>query len=201
VTDIPTPTYEVLQHLSDERFTLLKRYAEILATKGIEWGLLGPHEAERIWERHLLNSLALASLISQGATVVDVGSGAGLPGIPLAINCPALQVVLLEPLLRRHTFLVETVEDLGLASQIEVVRGRAEDHHKQYQYVVCRAVAPLTKLLQWCLPLLTAGGELLALKGKTVNQELTKVLPQLRRANLAADIVTLPGNTFVVRVH
>ncbi|MDR2620090.1 MAG: 16S rRNA (guanine(527)-N(7))-methyltransferase RsmG [Propionibacteriaceae bacterium] len=180
---------------------LAERYASILADKGIRWGLLGPKETERIWERHLLNSLALAPLIAQSATVVDVGSGAGLPGIPLAIARPDLQITLLEPLLRRYTFLVETVAELGLPeTQVRVIRSRAEDHQERYQYVVCRAVAPLTRLLPWCLPLLRPDGELLALKGETAQQEISEAAPQLRRTKRTAEVVALDGGATAIRV-
>ncbi|MDR0435223.1 MAG: 16S rRNA (guanine(527)-N(7))-methyltransferase RsmG [Propionibacteriaceae bacterium] len=184
------------------RWTALAgRYAEILATKGIEWGLLGPREGERIWERHLLNSVALAPLVSRETRVVDVGSGAGLPGIPLAIARPDLQVTLLEPLLRRYTFLLDTVGELGLDDQVSVIRGRAEEHREQYRYVVCRAVAPLTRLLHWCLPLLEPGGELLALKGESAVREIAEAAPQLRKAGLVAEVVTLADDATAVRVR
>ena len=107
------------------RIDLARRYAELLAGPGVERGLLGPREVDRIWDRHLLNSAAVAELLEPGERVIDIGSGAGLPGIPLAIARPDLDVVLLEPLLRRSEFLSEVVEQLGLA--VEVVRGRAEE--------------------------------------------------------------------------
>ena len=177
------------------RADLARAYAAILATTGIEWGLLGPREADRVWSRHLLNSAALAApgLIPDGATVVDVGSGAGLPGIPLAIARPDLRVTLLEPLLRRYTFLERTVAALGLDDQVVVVRGRAEDQPPGtvYDAVVCRAVAPLARLLGWCVPLVAAPhGQLLALKGDSASDEVAAAVGVLRRAGLVAEIVT-----------
>jgi 16S rRNA (guanine527-N7)-methyltransferase len=151
-------------------------YARLLATEGTVRGLIGPREVPRIWERHLLNSAAIASLVPAGARVVDVGSGAGLPGIPLALARPDLTVTLLEPLARRVAFLTECVERLGLV-RVTVVRGRAEEGPIRRELggadvVTARAVAPLDKLAGWCLPLLRAGGLLLALKGSTAADEL-----------------------------
>ncbi len=138
-------------------------------------GVIGPREADRIWDRHILNSLALADLIPVGATVVDVGSGAGLPGIPLAIARPDLSVTLLEPLLRRTTFLEPVVRELGLGDRVRVVRARAEDHHEQYDVVTARALAPLDRLIRWCRPLLKDGGTLLALKGRSAEDEIQRM--------------------------
>lgn len=143
-----------------------ERYAAILATRGVEWGLIGPREVDRIWDRHVVNSLAVAAAIPDGATVVDVGSGAGLPGIPLALARPDLRVTLLEPLLRRATFLTEVVDELGLGERVDVVRARAEDHDATYGVVTCRAVARLPKLLGWTAPLIGRRGRLVALKGR-----------------------------------
>ena len=151
-------------------------YVRLLATDGTVRGLIGPREVPRLWDRHLLNSAALAPLIPTGARVVDVGSGAGLPGIPLALARPDLTVVLLEPLARRVTFLDECVDGLGLAN-VTVVRGRAEEGPARRSLggadvVTARAVAPLDKLAGWCLPLLRPGGRLLALKGSSAAEEL-----------------------------
>ena len=149
-------------------------YADLLATAGIERGLIGPREVPRLWERHLLNSAVLGELVPPGARVLDVGSGAGLPGIPLALARPDLHVVLLEPLARRVTFLQEATADLGT---VEVVRGRAEEGHVRRalgvsDVVTARAVAPLERLAGWCLPLVRPGGRLLALKGDAAAEEL-----------------------------
>jgi len=157
-------------------FDAANEYARLLATEGTVRGLIGPREVSRLWERHLLNSAAIASLVPAGARVVDVGSGAGLPGIPLALARPELTVALLEPLARRVAFLTECVERLGL-ERVTVVRGRAEETPIRRQLggadvVTARAVAPLDRLAGWCLPLLRAGGLLLALKGTTAADEL-----------------------------
>jgi 16S rRNA (guanine527-N7)-methyltransferase len=156
-------------------------YARLLATEGTVRGLIGPREVPRLWERHLLNSAAIASLVPVGARVVDVGSGAGLPGIPLALARPDLTVTLLEPLARRVAFLTECVRRLGL-ERVTVVRGRAEEGSIRRQLggadvVTARAVAPLDKLAGWCLPLLRPGGLLLAMKGSTAAAELAATGP------------------------
>ena len=156
-------------------------YARLLATGGTVRGLIGPREVPRLWDRHLLNSAAVASLVPAGARVVDVGSGAGLPGIPLALARPDLAVTLLEPLARRVAFLEECIAQLGLAN-VTVVRGRAEEGPVRRSLggadvVTARAVAPLDKLAGWCLPLLRAGGLLLALKGATAAEELAAAAP------------------------
>lgn len=170
-------------------------YVDILASRGIEWGLLGPREIERLWDRHVLNSVAIAGLIPDGAAVVDVGSGAGLPGIPLAILRPDLRITLLEPLLRRVNFLDLAVEELGLGERVRVVRARAEGHSGSYDVVTCRAVAPLPRLLGWCLPLLASGGRLVALKGSSAAAEVAEAGPELRRARVKARVeqLTIPG--------
>ena len=156
---------------------LAARYVHLLATAGVERGLVGPRETDRLWERHVFNSAALADLVPADASVVDVGSGAGLPGIPLALRRPDLRVTLLEPLLRRATFLAEAVEDLDLVDRVQVVRARAEDHRQTYDAVASRALAPLPRLLGWCLPLTARGGSVLALKGRTAPEEVAERTP------------------------
>jgi 16S rRNA (guanine527-N7)-methyltransferase len=170
----------------------LARYAERLATTAIEWGLLGPAEAGRIWDRHIANSLALAPLLPAGATVLDVGSGAGLPGIPLALERPDLTVTLLEPLDRRARFLAETVVDLGVGQRVTVVRSRAEDYRTPADVVVARAVAPLARLVGWTRHLFPAG-ELLALKGAKAAAEVAAAERDLGKWGLEAEIVTVEG--------
>lgn len=151
-------------------------YAELLAGAGIERGLLGPRETGRVWSRHVMNCVALTELINPGARVVDVGSGAGLPGIPLAIARIDLQVTLVEPLLRRVEFLDEAVAELGLTN-VAVVRGRAEESAVREKVagvdaVATRAVAPLGKLARWCVPLLKPRGRMLAIKGERAQEEV-----------------------------
>lgn len=166
-------------------------YVELLATTGVQWGLIGPREADRLWERHVFNSAALADLVPSGATVVDVGSGAGLPGIPLALRRADLRVTLLEPLLRRATFLSQAVETLGLGDRVEVVRARAEDHVRAYDAVVSRALAPLPRLLGWCIPLTAPDGVVLALKGRSAEDEVGHEAENLARHHLAAEVISV----------
>jgi len=165
-----------------------ERYADLLVTRGVEWGLLGPREAERVWERHVLNSLAVSRDVPQGACVVDVGSGAGLPGIPLALARPDLRVTLLEPLERRAAFLQAAVDELGLAERVRVVRGRAETHPELYDVVVCRAVAPLSRLLGWTASLFLPGGRLVALKGASASADLKRAAADLRRLRVHGSV-------------
>ncbi|HEU0191257.1 MAG TPA: 16S rRNA (guanine(527)-N(7))-methyltransferase RsmG [Mycobacterium sp.] len=158
-----------------ERLPLACRYAEKLAGAAVERGLLGPREVPRIWDRHLINSAVVGELLGHGDKIADVGSGAGLPGLALAIARPDLRVVLIEPLLRRSEFLRETVADLGLTA--EVVRGRAEEAAvrsavSDMDAVVSRAVASLDKLTRWSLPLLRPGGCMLAIKGERAPAEV-----------------------------
>lgn len=159
------------------------RYADLLADAGVVRGLLGPREAPRLWERHLVNCALLAEGLPRDSRVADVGSGAGLPGVVLALCRPDLQMTVIEPLQRRAEFLREVVEELGL--EVDVARARAEDLHGtlRFDVVVSRAVAPLPKLLAWCLPLASPGGQVLAMKGASADQELLgaqKTLRQLR---------------------
>lgn len=157
-----------------EFFPEAVRYAELLADAGVKRGLIGPREVPRLWERHLLNCAVLSEVVPESVTVCDVGSGAGLPGIPLALVRPDLKITLLEPLLRRTNFLQEVVELLGL-DHVTVVRGRAEEvlgSLTPVHVVTARAVAPLDRLAGWGVPLLRPYGEMLALKGDTAEEEL-----------------------------
>lgn len=159
-----------------ERLETASRYVELLAGPGVERGLLGPREVERLWDRHVLNSAAIAELIESAERIADIGSGAGLPGIPVAIARPDLPVVLVEPLLRRSEFLREVVAELRLGN-VTVVRGRAEDRAVfdeagEGDVVVSRAVASLDKITRWSMPLLRTGGRMLAMKGERAEAEV-----------------------------
>jgi 16S rRNA (guanine527-N7)-methyltransferase len=155
-------------------------YAEMLATDGVVRGLIGPREVDRIWERHLLNCAAMVSLIDKGEYVVDVGSGAGLPGLVIALARPDVTMVLIDSLARRTAFLDEAAVALGLDDRVTVIRARAEEvaqrptmfHVKPADVVTARAVAPLDRLATWCLPLAAIGGRLLAMKGSSAADEV-----------------------------
>jgi 16S rRNA (guanine527-N7)-methyltransferase len=164
------------------RLPLAERYAELLATEGVVRGLIGPREAPRLWDRHLLNCAVVTDALVDADDVCDVGSGAGLPGLVIAIRRPDVHVTLLEPLLRRTTFLEEVVNDLGL-SKVTVIRGRAQElhGHRQFSVVTSRAVAPLPRLLDWSMPLVRAGGVLLAMKGASAAEELAAAHEALQR--------------------
>jgi 16S rRNA (guanine527-N7)-methyltransferase len=151
----------------------VEHYADILASAGVERGLIGPREVPRLWQRHLLNCAVVAPALPQAVLVADVGSGAGLPGLVLALARPDLSMVLVEPLLRRSSFLQEVVEELAL-TRVEVVRARAEElqGRRDFDAVVSRAVAPLERLARWSLPLVRPGGAMIAMKGASVEAEL-----------------------------
>ncbi len=194
----------VAADLYGDAFESISRYVDILAGDGVTWGLIGPREIDRLWGRHILNSAAVSGVIPPGATLVDVGSGAGLPGIPLAILRPDLQITLLEPLLRRFDFLTHNVEKLGITN-VEVVRGRAEDHRRRYEVVTARALAPLPKLVGWCAPLLAGNGVLLALKGERAAVELAEAAADLRNHHLDGEVISVRAHqladpTSVVRL-
>jgi len=159
----------------------LERYQEILAGPGLDRGLMGPREMPRLWDRHILNCAVVAEpalgLVPQGALVADVGSGAGLPGLVWAITRPDLTMILIEPLLRRATFLTEAVIDLGLTDRVTVLRARAEKvittpNWTGVDIVTARAVAPMERLLGWTMPLLKPIGDLIALKGSSAQSEI-----------------------------
>ncbi|MFJ5828096.1 16S rRNA (guanine(527)-N(7))-methyltransferase RsmG [Streptomyces sp. NPDC093089] len=192
-----------------EYFPEAVRYAELLADAGVKRGLIGPREVPRLWERHLLNCAVLAEAVPEGVTVCDVGSGAGLPGIPLALVRRDLKITLLEPLLRRTNFLQEVVELLGL-DHVTVVRGRAEEMLGKItpvHVVTARAVAPLDRLAGWGVPLLRPYGEMLALKGDTAEEEINGARAALSRLGVVETSVLQVGEgivdpmTTVVRVE
>ena len=158
----------------------LQQYAQILETKGIERGLIGPREIARIWDRHIVNCALIAELVPPSASVIDIGSGAGLPGLVLAIIRSDLSVTLIEPLLRRSEFLNETIAELGLVN-VQVLRERAEQSKNlKADVVTARAVAPLNRLLTWALPLMKQDGQILAMKGASAATEITEAKQQLK---------------------
>lgn len=172
-----------------DAFPAIDRYAELLATDGMTRGLLGPREADRIWDRHILNSAALGEIVPEGSLVADIGSGAGLPGVPLAIRRPDLHVALIEPLRRRCVFLSEVVHELGLQDRVEVVRARAEDlRDRRFPVVTCRALAPLDRLVRWCLPVTEPTGEILAVKGRSAGEEMERHAAALSRAGVRSEL-------------
>ncbi|MBU6348481.1 MAG: 16S rRNA (guanine(527)-N(7))-methyltransferase RsmG, partial [Actinomycetales bacterium] len=161
-------------------------YANWLETQGVIRGLLGPREVDRIWDRHLSNCAAVAELIKPKSSIIDIGSGAGLPGLVLAIVRPDCEISLIEPLLRRSEFLQEVVADLGLTNA-KVIRARAEQvHNHKADVVTARAVAPLHRLLGWALPLTRPSGEILAMKGSSAATEIAEAESQL--SGLTAEI-------------
>jgi len=188
-----------------DRVSLVERYCELLATDGVVRGLIGPREVPRLWDRHLVNCALLAASLPHGATVADIGSGAGLPGLVLALARPDLSVTLVEPLLRRTTFLEEVVSDLGL-DNVVVRRDRADALHGQasFDVVTARAVAPLERLLGWCMPLVAPNGALVAMKGDSAEEEIEGARTVLRKLGCADPSVEVleagSAQTRVVRV-
>lgn len=175
-----SPPLEAVAVLGD-RLDLGRRYVDLLATEGVVRGLIGPREVPRLWSRHVLNCALPAVALSPGTSVADVGSGAGLPGLVWAIMRPDVEVTLIEPLLRRTTFLSEAVEELGLQN-VTVRRGRAEEVKEQFDVVTSRAVASLGKLAQWCLPLVRRGGQMQAIKGSSADREIAESISTIRAA-------------------
>ncbi len=203
------PAPEVVRALfPSDRLDLTEKYGALLATDGVVRGLIGPREVPRIWERHVVNCALLAGELPRDATVADVGSGAGLPGIVVALARPDLQVTLIEPLLRRTTFLEEVVTGLAL-DNVVVRRDRADALHGQetFAVVTARAVAPLDRLLGWCMPLVSPAGSLVAMKGESAEDEIAAAGEILRKLGCAAPTIrtiTAPAphqaRTRVVRV-
>jgi len=207
--EIPA-TPSVAQQVFGDRLELAERYLKALATDGVIRGLIGPREVPRLWDRHLLNCAVVQELIGAGESVVDIGSGAGLPGIPLAIARPDLRITLVEPLLRRTRFLAEFIELAGL--DVVVVRGRAEQPGVLKEVggadvATSRAVAPLEKLAKWSLPLVHEHGRMLALKGLSAAEEVERDLTSLTRMGAGkVDVIEcgadlLPTPTIVVRAE
>lgn len=194
-----------------DRAPLADQYHAWLAEHATVRGLIGPREVPRLWDRHILNCAAVADVIPEGARVGDVGSGAGLPGIPLAIARPDVTVTLIEPLLRRTTFLDEVVEDLGLTN-VKVIRGRAEEKAVRQKVglldvVTSRAVAPLGKLAVWCMPLVKPGGHMIAMKGSSAAEEIERDAKLIRKAKGKNPVIEEVGKeiletpTYVVKIR
>jgi 16S rRNA (guanine527-N7)-methyltransferase len=203
---VPTPDPAVAATLvPPERLGLLDRYAGLLATEGVVRGLIGPREVPRLWDRHLVNCALLSPLVPEGCRLADVGSGAGLPGLVLAIARPDLRVTLMESMARRVAFLEEAVAELRLGS-VEVIRARVgqSEVSSQYDVVTARAVAPLPTLVAWAMPLVAEGGVLLAMKGVSAAAEIEAAAAELGRWRARAEVTTssVPGSsvTTVVRV-
>ena len=194
VSALPEAAPEGAASVFGPRLPLATRFVEILADTGVSHGLIGPREVPRLWDRHVLNSAVIADAFPDRAHVIDVGSGAGLPGIALAIARPDLHLSLVEPMLRRTTWLEQTRAELEL-DNVEVHRGRAEEFAGRLSapWVTARAVARLDKLARWCVPLLTPGGTMIAMKGRSAEQELTEDRPALLRLGLSAARVSAHG--------
>jgi 16S rRNA (guanine527-N7)-methyltransferase len=190
-----------------DRLDLAKRYAELLAGPGIERGVIGPGEVRRLWSRHILNCAVVAELVPRNRSLVDIGSGAGLPGIVLALLLEDVSVTLLEPMLRRSVFLSECVTELGLANVV-VRRARAEDVRGEFSadVVTARAVAPLDRLAGWAMGLVRPGGMILALKGDRAQEELRQAQGVLKNLGAAHTEILTVGRgmvepeTVVVRI-
>jgi 16S rRNA (guanine527-N7)-methyltransferase len=196
---LPPAPPEASAHFAPETLARLTRYGEQLAGAGVVRGLIGPREVPRLWDRHLLNCAALAELIEQGETVADIGTGAGLPGLVVALVRPDLRVILVEPLERRCVFLQEMVRLFGLGPRVEIRRGKAHLVRPcGADVVTSRAVAALETLAGWSFPHLKMGGRLLALKGERAEEELTTALPELAKwgADQAAEVVSA-GETWL----
>ncbi|APT93557.1 16S rRNA methyltransferase [Corynebacterium phocae] len=192
------------QRVFGDRFDLAQKYHDSLATDGHVRGFMGPREIPRLWDRHILNCAVIGEVMAHGAVIVDVGSGAGLPGIPLAIARPDLHITLVEPLLKRSTYLQEVVDMLEL-SNVTVIRGRAEEGPVKKavsgaDVVTSRAVAPLGKLVKWSLPLAKVGGEMIAMKGESVHEELERDAKEIRKAGGGEPTVSTVFGTTIIRV-
>jgi 16S rRNA (guanine527-N7)-methyltransferase len=215
MTDSPFsagPTPPTAAEIFGDRIGLAERYARLLTGVGLERGMIGPREVPRLWDRHLLNCAVVTDLLPHGARVVDVGSGAGLPGLVLAIRRPDLRVDCVDSMRRRTDFLSEAVEDLELSSQVRVVHGRIEDASVtaevgDSEWATARAVAPIARLVAWSLPALRPGGCLLAIKGASADVELADARSDLARlgadtgqvVSLGSDVLDAPTTVVVVR--
>jgi 16S rRNA (guanine527-N7)-methyltransferase len=203
---LPPPPVEATE-VFGSALDMARRFAELLATDGVTRGLIGPRETSRLWDRHLLNCALVADLVPEHGELVDIGSGAGLPGVVLAMLRPNVRVILLEPMLRRSVFLDECVARLGLTNAT-VVRGRAEEMVGviRADIATARAVAPLDRLVGWAAGVLKPSGQILAIKGESAAEELAAARPVLSRLGarsaevLRVDHGRVVSATTVVRV-
>jgi 16S rRNA (guanine527-N7)-methyltransferase len=173
-----------------------RAYAAALVRDGETLGLLGPREYPKIWTRHILNSAVVAELVSPGQTVGDVGSGAGLPGIPMAIAQPGAEFILIEPMERRSDWLKLQVQELGL-SNVRVLRARAEEVGEAFDVVTARAVKALPQLLQMCVPMTKHGGEIIALKGEKAQLEIDDSKRLVKKLGIQSFDIVFTGEQFL----
>lgn len=175
-----------------DRYDAVRAFGELLADQGVLRGLIGPRELPRIWERHLLNSAAVVPFLGEGVTV-DIGSGAGLPGLVIAAMEPERRMVLVEPMERRTQWLLEASRELGL-DNVTVVRGRAEEVAEVVtaDVITARAVASIDKLVKWCASLLAEDGRMVLLKGRSAAEELERAKYVLRKQRLAGEVSAAP---------
>ena len=174
-----------------------RAFAQKLANDSDDLGLLGPRELDKLWTRHILNSAVVAETVKAGDLVADVGSGAGLPGIPMAIALPEARFVLIEPMERRSNWMLEVIEELGLTN-VEVRRARAEEVlDLKFDIVTARAVAALDKLLRLIVPLLKPGGSLIALKGWKAAEEIEAARKLQKKLGIASFEIQICGEKFL----
>lgn len=205
LADDPLHGTDVVRDFFGESYDTVLRFAELLTDQGVLRGLIGPRELTRIWERHIVNSAALVPFLGPGV-IADVGSGAGLPGMVIAAMQPERSVVLIEPMERRTTWLLEAARASGI-DNVTVVRGRAEEVADvvEADVITARAVASIDKLVKWCAPLLAPRGEMVFLKGRSASDELERAKYVLRKHGLSGEVLsaaTLEGlePTTVVRL-
>ncbi len=196
---LPPPPDVLATIFAADRLPVVLAFADLLATDGVVRGLIGPREAPRLWDRHIVNCGLMAAALPRDATLADIGSGAGLPGLVLAIARPDVHVTLIEPLLRRTTFLEEAVEKLGLTN-VTVRRGRADAFHGEltFDVVTARAVAALDTLVAWCLPLVAPHGSMLAMKGSSAEEEVAAAAEACRRLGATTPVIEEWGGDLVV---